>query len=182
MFFQGGMLTGDKIKKEIKKGNIVIDPFDESRLNPNSYNVRIHPDLYVYKEFPLRMDKLNRYTEERIGTDGLLLQPGVLYIGRTIERTATDKFIPMIDGRSSGGRLGISIHICAGFGDIGFDGTWTLEISVVHPTIILPGSEIAQVSFYSPCGKIKSLYKGKYQYQKDAGISRFYRDYNNYYD
>ena len=183
MLFKGGMLTGEHIKKEVKKGNIIIDPFDEKRLNPNSYNVRLHPDMYVYTEFPLRMDRLNKYESIRIGHDGYLLEPGKLYIGRTVEETATDKYIPMIDGRSSGGRLGISVHVCAGFGDIGFKGTWTLEITVVHPLIILPYSEIAQVSFYTPYGKIGDrLYKGKYQHQKDADISRFYRDYIEYDD
>ena len=183
MLFKGGMLTGEHIKKEVKKGNIIIDPFDEKRLNPNSYNVRLHPDMYVYTEFPLRMDRLNKYESIRIGLNGYLLEPGKLYIGRTVEETATDKYIPMIDGRSSGGRLGISVHVCAGFGDIGFKGTWTLEITVVHPLIILPYSEIAQVSFYTPYGKIGDrLYNGKYQYQKDADTSKFYRDYVKYDD
>jgi dCTP deaminase len=183
MLFKGGMLTGEHIKKEVNKGNIRISHFDEKRLNPNSYNVRLHPDMYVYTEFPLRMDKLNKYESIRIGSDGYLLEPGKLYIGRTVEETATKKYIPMIDGRSSGGRLGISVHVCAGFGDIGFDGTWTLEITVVHPLIILPYSEIAQVSFYTPYGKIGDrLYNGKYQYQKDADTSKFYKDYVKYDD
>lgn len=183
MLFKGGMLTGEHIKKEVNKGNIRISHFDEKRLNPNSYNVRLHPDMYVYTEFPLRMDKLNKYESIRIGSNGYLLEPGKLYIGRTVEETATKKYIPMIDGRSSGGRLGISVHVCAGFGDIGFDGTWTLEITVVHPLIILPYSEIAQVSFYTPYGKIGDrLYNGKYQYQKDADTSKFYKDYVKYDD
>jgi dCTP deaminase len=183
MLFKGGMLTGEHIKKEVNKGNIRISHFDEKRLNPNSYNVRLHPDMYVYTEFPLRMDKLNKYESIRIGSNGYLLEPGKLYIGRTVEETATKKYIPMIDGRSSGGRLGISVHVCAGFGDIGFDGTWTLEITVVHPLIILPYSEIAQVSFYTPYGKIGDrLYSGKYQYQKDADTSKFYKDYVKYDD
>ena len=183
MLFKGGMLTGEHIKKEVNKGNIRISHFDEKRLNPNSYNVRLHPDMYVYTEFPLRMDKLNKYESIRIGGNGYLLEPGKLYIGRTVEETATKKYIPMIDGRSSGGRLGISVHVCAGFGDIGFDGTWTLEITVVHPLIILPYSEIAQVSFYTPYGKIGDrLYNGKYQYQKDADTSKFYKDYVKYDD
>ena len=183
MLFKGGMLTGEHIKKEVNKGNIRISHFDEKRLNPNSYNVRLHPDMYVYTEFPLRMDRLNKYESIRIGSNGYLLEPGKLYIGRTVEETATKKYIPMIDGRSSGGRLGISVHVCAGFGDIGFDGTWTLEITVVHPLIILPYSEIAQVSFYTPYGKIGDrLYNGKYQYQKDADTSKFYKDYVKYDD
>lgn len=118
----------------------------------------------------------NEVIRFEIPETGLLLHPGVLYLGRTNERIATDKFIPMINGRSSGGRLGLSVHICAGFGDIGFDGTFTLEISVVEPLIIYPNMEIAQVCFHTPCGKTDILYRGKYYKQTDATPSRMWHE------
>jgi len=129
---------------------------------------------------PLDMHKKNETIEFEIPEEGYVLQPGVLYIGRTVERTATDRFIPMINGRSSGGRLGISIHICAGFGDIGFDGTWTLEITVVEPVRIYPNEEIAQVCFFTPAGKKAKLYRGRYYKQEDATASRFYQPKKEY--
>ena len=129
---------------------------------------------------PLDMHKKNETIEFQIPEEGYVLQPGVLYIGRTVERTATDRFIPMINGRSSGGRLGISIHICAGFGDIGFDGTWTLEITVVEPVRIYPNEEIAQVCFFTPAGKKAKLYRGRYYKQEDATASRFYQPKKEY--
>ena len=46
---KGGMLTGAEIGRQIKKGNIGIDPFDPSCINPNSYNLKLHPQLLVYK-------------------------------------------------------------------------------------------------------------------------------------
>lgn len=202
--FGGGMLTGDEIEKQIKKGNIIIDPYDPSCINPNSYNLKLYPEIRTYDrlvnpcdaplfgnyQFPTSMDSVDLRnklfrplsTKEKCDTnifnipeDGLTLYPGVLYLGRTVERTATDKFIPMINGRSSGGRLGISIHICAGFGDIGFDGTWTLEITVVEPVTIYPYEEIAQVCFFTPSGSAKKLYRGRYYKQEDATASRFYQ-------
>lgn len=117
----------------------------------------------------------NETIELTIPEDGLTLYPNTLYIGRTVERTSTDKFIPMINGRSSGGRLGISIHICAGFGDIGFDGTWTLEITAVEPVTIYPNAEIAQICYFNPSGKVGKLYRGRYYKQEDATASRFYK-------
>ena len=221
--FGGGMLTGAEIERQIKKGNIEISPFDSKCVNPNSYNLKLHPQLLIYKRDseranilnngeakkenlkgdiklaqtdnmentinrilkspiidtydiePLDMKKKNETIEISIPEEGYVLQPGVLYIGRTIERTWTDDFIPMINGRSSGGRLGISIHICAGFGDIGFDGTWTLEITAVEPVRIYANTEIAQVCFFKPCGKVKKLYNGRYFGQEDATASRFYK-------
>ena len=62
--------------------------------------------------------------------------------------------VPMIEGRSSIGRLGIYIHVTAGFGDIGFSGYWTLEISVVQPVIIYPFVRIAQIYYH----EIRGIY------------------------
>ena len=55
-----------------------------------------------------------------IPEEGLLLEPNKLYLGRTKEFTTTSKYVPMLEGRSSTGRLGLCIHVTAGFGDIGF--------------------------------------------------------------
>lgn len=222
--FSRGMLTGSEIDKQVQKGNITISPYNPTCLNPNSYNLKLHPELLIYdrgssrtniipnlnetkrkydikedSEFtndtdayfplaevlntpminslklnPIDMKSKNGTIKFTIPDEGYILQPGILYIGRTEERTFTDKFIPMINGRSSVGRLGISIHVCAGFGDIGFDGTWTLEIFVIEPVRIYPHVEIAQVCYFNPCGKVKNLYKGRYQKQEDATASRFY--------
>ena len=67
-----------------------------------------------------------------IPEEGLVPEPGKLYLGRTYEKTKTDVFVPMLEGRSSIGRLGLCIHVTAGFGDVGFSGYWTLEIQCVH--------------------------------------------------
>ena len=220
--FGGGMLTGREIERQIKKGNISISPYDPKQLNPNSYNLKLHPELLIYTRGsdrsdlipnhqissntdildnndgtatiinhkdsvissiyaekdnlnPLDMNSNNDIIHFMIPESGYVLKPGILYIGRTVERTSSDKFIPMINGRSSGGRLGLSIHVCAGFGDIGFDGTWTLEITVVEPLIIYPNTEIAQVCYFKPCGSTKMLYNGRYNKQIDATSSRFYK-------
>lgn len=174
---KAAMLTGHEIERQIKKGNIQITPYNPDQLNPNSYNLRLHPQLLTYERNgdPLDMKLANKTTEFNIPEEGFVLQPGVLYIGRTVERTWSDKYIPMINGRSSGGRLGISIHVCAGFGDIGFKGSWTLEITAVEPVKIYPNAQIAQVCFFTPCGKVKKLYRGKYYNQIDATASKFYR-------
>ena len=174
MFSSGGMLTGSEIERQVEKGNIIISNFNKDQLNPNSYNLKLHPQLLIYQKSPLDMKRKNRTTELMIPKEGLVLQPGVLYIGRTVERTASDKYIPMINGRSSTGRLGLSIHVCAGFGDIGFDGTWTLEITVVEPVRIYPNLEVAQVCFFKPVGKVDNLYRGRYYKQVDATASRIH--------
>ena len=170
----GGKLTGIEINEQVKSGGIIIEPYTTKQLNPNSYNLRLANTLktYVYDEC-IDSHKENKTVEFIIPEEGIILLPNRLYLGRTVERVATDKFIPSINGRSSGGRLGLSIHICAGFGDIGFDGTWTLEITVAEPLRIYAGDEIAQVCFDTACGDTTYLYRGRYQNQHDVTASKF---------
>lgn len=169
----GGILTGIEIDEQVKNKGIIIEPYTLNQLNPNSYNLRLSNKLRIYTNDVIDAHAENEYEEIEIPESGLILYPNQLYIGSTVERVATDKFIPAINGRSSGGRLGISIHVCAGFGDIGFDGTWTLEITVVKPVKIYPNDEIAQVSFTTPAGDTTYLYRGRYYQQSDPTMSKF---------
>ncbi len=171
------ILTSQKIIEEIKKGNIVIEPFDEKLLNPNSYNLRLHNELLELTDEVLDIKKPTNYKKIVIPENGLLLEPGKLYLGRTLEYTVTKNYVPMIEGRSSIGRLGISIHTTAGFGDIGFEGYWTLEISVIKPVIIYPFIEICQIYYCSVNGKITKTYQGKYSKSKDIIISKMYEEF-----
>jgi len=178
------MLTGLEIKQRIKKGDIVITPFDETKVNPNSVNLKLHNELLVYTDKVLDMKKPLNTKKIIIPEEGLVLEPGVLYLGRTYERTITKGLVPVIDGRSSIGRLGIFIHVTAGFGDIGFDGFWTLEITVIHPVRIYPMVDIGQIRYhtiegeYLEYGKTKNK-SGKYQIQDDIMPSMIHKDFEN---
>ena len=243
------MLSGLKIKEEIKKGNIVISDFDESRLNPNSYNIRLGNKMKVYtkgvvspeeinnkikerssdiqdeyvkicqefkndnvsensleeinkrnerlqklyerqeeikeqviREYALDPKKENETEEFEISEEGHILLPGVLYLGETMEYTETYGFVPKIDGRSTTGRLGIIIHLTAGFGDNGFKGKWTLEITVTHPVIVYPGMEIGQLYYEEIQGDSSMMYNGKYQDQQGVQAAKVdkYKDKNLY--
>src|SRR5258706_6808201 len=99
------ILSGQSIRDRLGH-DIVIDPFDESRLNPNSYNLTLHDELLVYEEVVLDMRRPNRTRRMTIPPDGMVLQPHQLYLGRTCERTETRNCVPMIECRSSIGRLG----------------------------------------------------------------------------
>ena len=173
------MYTGDKIIEEIEKGNLVIEPFDKNKVNPNSYNLHLANELYVYDDLVIDGKQENSVKKLVIPETGLLLQPNVLYIGRTKEYTETHDCIPMLNGRSSIGRLGITIHVTAGFGDVGFKGTWTLEIFCIKPVIIYPDMEICQICYFPAIGDTNISYKGKYQGQIDAVPSRLYKEYEN---
>ncbi len=170
------MLSGDEILKQIKKGNIKIDPFCEEDIEPNSYVVHLANELLVYDNDVLECKKENTTRKITIPEEGYILRPGELYLGRTEEYTETNGFVPMLNGRLSTAALGITIHITAGFGDNGFKGTWTLEIMVVKPVKIYPGMKIGELSYFPLVGDSSRKYKGKYLGQKDTTPSRIYTD------
>jgi dCTP deaminase len=173
------ILTGSEIEKEIKNGNIEITPFDKNKINPNSYNLTLNKSIAVYENKTLDCKKHNKliYRDMDVYEDGYLLMPFNLYLCRTNEITFTDKYVPIISGRSSIGRLGISVHITAGFGDIGFKGTWTLEIFTIQPVIIYPNIEIAQIYFQDIKGDTEIKYQSKYQNQSEIKESLLYKDF-----
>jgi dCTP deaminase len=82
----------------------------------------------------------------------------------------------MIEGRSSIARLGLTIHITAGFGDVGFCGKWTLELTAAQSIMIYPRMPIGQL-YWIWTSKTTRKYKGKYQDQKETMASKSYEDY-----
>lgn len=171
------ILSGLEIKKQFESGNISIEPFLEKNINPNSYNLRLHNELMVYTDDILDMKKPLHTKTIQIPEDGLVLEPGRLYLGRTFEKTHTSQYVPMLEGRSSVGRLGLYIHVTAGFGDIGFSGYWTLEIQCVQPVKIYPMVDICQIYFHTIHGEYTPYNSGKYQHNNGIQPSLFYKDF-----
>ena len=170
------ILSGKEIEKRIGK-DIFIEPFDKSRINPNSYNLTLSNELLVYEEHELDMKRPNAAKKLVIPEEGLLLQPNVLYLGRTNEYTKTERFVPMLEGRSSIGRLGLYIHVTAGCGDIGFSGYWTLEIHCIQPVRIYPDVEICQIYYHDILGEYELYTSGKYQNNSGIQPSLLYKDF-----
>ena len=170
------ILSGKEILKHMGK-DIIIEPFDEKRINPNSCNLTLHNELLVYENNILDMKKPNLARKLVIPESGLTLETGKLYLGRTVEYTKTDKYVPMLEGRSSTGRLGLFVHITAGFGDIGFAGFWTLEMFCVQPIVIYPNVEICQIYYHDIGGEYEPYHSGKYQNNNGIQESLMYKDF-----
>jgi dCTP deaminase len=170
------ILSGLEIFKSLGKG-ITIEPFDERQLNPNSYNLRLHDELLVYTSRLLDMKAAQETERIVIPPEGLVLEPDRLYLGRTIEFTATECFVPMLEGRSSVGRLGLFVHVTAGFGDVGFRGYWTLEIFCVQPVRVYPGVPICQIYYHTIMGDFERYDHGKYQNNTGIQPSLLYCDF-----
>lgn len=172
------ILSGNEIARRIGR-EIIIEPYDSSRLNPNSYNLSLHNELLVYEEKILDMKRPNPVKTLTIPEEGLLLTPGTLYLGRTNEYTKTERLVPMLEGRSSIGRLGLFIHVTAGFGDVGFSGYWTLELFCVQPVVIYPNVEICQIYYHDIHGDYFPYRSGKYQNNTDIQPSLLYMDFDS---
>lgn len=170
------ILSGKQIRSKLGE-EIRIDPFNENQLNPNSYNLRLHNELVVYENLTLDMKQENAYKTIVIPTEGIVLEPNKLYLGRTKEYTETDRFVPMLEGRSSVGRLGLFVHVTAGFGDVGFRGYWTLEIHCIQPIRIYADVEICQIYYHSIEGDYDRYISGKYQNNKGIQPSLLYKDF-----
>ena len=171
------ILSGHQIQSRLQS-DILIDPFDETHLNPNSYNLSLHNELMTYEEVVLDMRKANRVRRIEIPREGYVLNPNKLYLGRTAERTETHNLVPMIEGRSSIARLGLFVHVTAGFGDVGFCGFWTLEMFSVQPVRIYPGIPICQIIYHEITGEISEYESDKYQNNHDIQPSLLFKELN----
>ncbi len=202
-----GILLKQEIKEEIREGRITSNGnkinLEDISLGVNSIDVTLGKTLKTY--FPLEiitlpsgdkivkkmksditfidMKKENKIFELTIPDEGIILTPGILYLGHTNEALGSSYHVPMYEGRSSMARLGIQSHISAGFGDIGFDAQWTLEILVSQPTKIYHSIRIGQVYFSKIDFKqaklardTNNLYQGKYKNQVGVQESKSYLD------
>lgn len=169
------ILTGPEIAAAATDGRLRISPFTPEQVNPNSYNVRLGPTLLTYTEPVIDAHHPNPTRAIELEEGGYVLQPGELYLGHTIEEVGSDRFVPLLFGRSSVGRLGLFVEITAPIGDIGFHGQWTLMLSSVRPLRVYAGMKIGQIMFLLASGPI-DLYSGKYQSATGPQSSCYWRD------
>jgi dCTP deaminase len=173
------ILTDKTIIDEIALKNIVIEPLIEANIGTNSVDLTLSNTLLMYTDHVLDVRKKNAYAPIIIPEEGMILQPNILYLASTVEYTETLRHVPLLHGKSSLARLGLYIHVCAGFGDVGFRGHWTLELAVIQPVKIYPGMKIAQICYHDisemPYTDYASKADAKYSDQgKDPVASKNY--------
>ena len=170
------ILSGIKVKEEVESKRITIVPFDETNINPNSYNYTLGNFVKVYKENSLDSKVKEEVDIIEIPDDGLVLEPNKGYLGFTEEISGSDYYVPVITGRSSTGRLGLFVQITSDLVDIGFKGRLTLQLHATQPVKIYKGMKIGQVMFWKVFGDVK-LYNGKYQNSLEPRESEVWRDF-----
>ena len=152
------MLSGKQIKECIQRGEIIIEPFEERFLGPDSIDIRLGNQIMVAKNIAdiIDSDSPADFWERRdIGEKGFMLNPNQFILGTIQEKIGVGKSLScQIEGRSSVGRMGIMVHVTAGIIHAGWGITnpsrITLEMYSVNPNpvILRPGIKIAQLTFF----------------------------------
>lgn len=158
------ILTAAEIEREMNEGNIRITPFVKENLQPNSYDLTLASTIYRIDQKMLDVKKpITQYTEFDIYEDeSFLLKQGYCYLATHNENVFSRNHIGLLHGRSTLARYFLSIHQCAGFGDIGFEGHWTLEMVPMRDLVVYGGMRIAQIAFHTFIGDVKKKYSGRY--------------------
>lgn len=152
------VLVDKDLLAAIKAGDIKIEPFDRASVGTNSYDVHLGGTLRTYeplfdyessKEHPLDCRQRRDTRDHRIPARGFVLEPGELYLASTVEYTESHSRVPILNGKSSLGRLGLSIHVTAGTGDVGFCGHWTMELFVIKALRVYAGMPIGQLLWFA---------------------------------
>jgi dCTP deaminase len=158
------ILTHHDLQKCLASGKIVVSPIIPGSVGTNSIDVHLGKYLMKYDDEILDAAKLNYATIWEIPEEGYILKPNTLYLAATLEYTETLEHIPVMEGKSSVGRLGLHVHVCAGFGDLGFKGHWTLEMQAVQPIRIYRGMPIGQIAYYVPSSLLEKDYQDRGSY------------------
>lgn len=156
------ILTGDEIKKEVQNGNVVIYPFENKSIEPNSYGFHLGKEMLVYN-YNDYLDIKNDLNYERIviPEEGYVLEPGKFYLGTTCERMGSNKYAKTLFANLSTASMGMWIQFSAPLGHVGAIINWTLEITVTQKIRIYPNMKIGKIAFWKIMGDI-NLYNGKY--------------------
>jgi dCTP deaminase len=185
------ILSDRDLRTELAAGRIIIEPFDESCVQPSSIDIKVHHLFRVFRNhtagiIDVKKDMTDLTELVDIPLDGVfILHPGEFVLGSTLERVAVpNDLVARVEGKSSLGRLGLLIHSTAGFIDAGFDGHVTLELANVAnlPITLYPGMKIGQLSFMKMTSPAENPYgsgaKGsKYQGQRGPTPSRYFENF-----
>jgi len=173
------ILSGNSTREAVRLGDIVISPFTESQLGPNSYDFKLGDRCKVYKEIHLDARARNETKDIVVPKAGVIIRPDRVYLFNTQETLGSEKYVPIIRGRSSVGRLGLFINITADLIDVGSINQWTLQLHAVVPVRVFPGMLIGQVTFWMIDGDV-SLYRGKYANLESPASSLSYVDFEEH--
>ena len=160
----------------------LITPFKRERVQPASYDLALGNEFIVFdahEQVFLDLASINDASAKKVHRtpeQGFTLHPGEFVLGVTEEViTLENGLVARLEGKSSIGRLGLLIHVTAGFVDPGWSGSLTLEIYNVRkvPIILRPGLPFCQISFQLMAAPAHQAYSGRYQGAAGVEASKY---------
>ncbi len=170
------MFLSDKdILSEVKAKRILLEPFEEKRLQPATYDIRlgntfIINDAYSTKAIdPVKGIFPNTQTVEIEDGAEFVLHPGVSILGYSKERFGSDDYLIEVNGKSSLARIGLIVHNSASIVNPGHFLNIALELCNLNnvPIVLRPGMEIAQLTFSTLSSGTKRNYQQTGRYHKN---------------
>lgn len=167
-------LADKEIRKAVKSGEIIIRDFDESRLQPASYDILLSNKFIVSDNHSTAfVDPANgvfaKTREILIGPkDTFVLHPGVSVLGSSVDYFGSDKYLVHLSGKSSLARIGLVVHNTAGIVNPGHFLNITFELANLShvPIILRPNMPIGQVLFSELTSIPEKDYKKVGRYHK----------------
>lgn len=180
------MNLSDKTIRELLNSGAMkfLPPLDEDQIQPGSVDLRLGNQIKIMMPGDEPIDTRAKHSDDFYATynlkdgQGLPIRPGQFLLATTRDYMVLPDYIAGdIAGRSSIGRIGLCIQN-AGWVDPGFEGEITLEFfnEGARTIIVYPGMRIAQIKLLRMDQMPDKPYRGKYQGQKGATVSRVYLD------
>lgn len=166
-----GVLTRDEILREVAAGKVEIDPYDPGCVGPGSVDLHLGDEFRVFKKLHTIYHVTDNADFEEITElfrveDFFVLMPGETVLSITRERIRLPPYLcGRLEGRSRFARLGLMVHITAGFMQPGINNRQVLEISNVSsvPLALHPGTRLCQFIFERCEGE--AVYRGRFAHQ-----------------
>lgn len=166
------ILTHDVILRAIADGHVVIEPFSPDQVGPASIDLHLGDEIRVMKDGPPVIELVEEADYRQVTrvlplSAPYLLQPGETIHGITRERIRLPGDIGgWLEGRSRYARLGLMIHVTAGFVAPGVDNRQVLEMSNVagRPLAIHAGVRLCQLVLQRCEGS--AIYAGRFAQQE----------------
>jgi dCTP deaminase len=181
------IMVDREIREEIAAGHLILEPFEDKLIQPNSYDVRLSDRFSWHTKSDHVIDPYASETVldgvEHVVLDSYVLKPYEFILGATLEAVCLpDDIVGQLTGKSSLARLGVRVHVTAGFIDAGFShppAQITLEILNVgnRPVRLHAGMSIGQMVFTRTAVCDLPYHKkpgAKYNGQLAAAHSKYY--------
>lgn len=186
------LLSDTDILKQIKQGQIAIEPFEHKHLGPMSYDLRLHKNFRLFRNTKdvTHIDVREKFevtelVDESYG-GSIVIHPGEFILGAVNEKISLgDQVAGFLEGRSSLARIGLMVHATAGLVNPGWKGYLTLEMHNISslPIKLYVGMRIAKIAFIPMSSPVESKYgarrlKSKYTNQKPPTSSKIWKDFD----